>query len=179
MQNKYLNSVVFFCGFISLTIPYHAEAGSAYDNKLLGKCFDTAKEFLFAAYGEKGGNDENIEVSDSMIDGKTVTWVVDKTPMTNYQWFLLENSKQQICLRLFVPAASLVEAMPTKVSSKTAPRRMRAFIGPGPGFPAKQIIFRYSNKQQIFWPERCIGTWLTETGKIKYSKQISCETIFD
>lgn len=178
MQNKYLRFLVLVFGLSISPSILLAEGASVYEHRLLGKCFGSANEFISAAFGEGSHADPNIEITKSNIQGKQITWVVDKTPTSNYQWFLLDNSGGLICLRLFVPAASLVEEMP-KQKNKPCDLRMRAFIGPGPGFPAKEMIFLYSEKRQVFQPEHCTGTWFNDKGIKKYSKKISCEKILN
>lgn len=144
------------------------------DHALMGHCFANPQGFIESAFGAAAAEDENIKSrpASDLKDGSV--WVIDYTPGTNYQWYLLQPGEGgQLCLTLFVPAAAQVALSKSKgvlaATSKTQA---------SPGFPAKQVDFKRKQGEGRFSPVTCQEIDYTKS-KTGTRRKVDCAGVFD
>ncbi|MET0406344.1 MAG: hypothetical protein ABW123_28250 [Cystobacter sp.] len=165
MRYKFAESMFLF---LALLFPpcarAQASAGTAAPgDKLLGQCFANAQEALQAVFGAAGLDDENITVrpAQTLSDGRV--WVVDRTPGSNYAWYLLQpNEGFHFCLTLYVPAAASVEVN-QRGTTQTATAKTQA----SPGQSMKQATYQRRKGARVFSfnPTSCLKITLRDDGE--------------
>lgn len=140
---------------------------------LLGRCFPTAGDFIEAVAGPQGRKDENIRLgpAGSCMDGSV--WIVDQTPQTNYQWYLLQPGEPaELCLTLFVPAAAQV-TLGAVENAQTAYAKTQA----SPNFPVKEVRFARPRQARLFHPVACAELRLS--GEDRERMPVQCASLFE
>jgi hypothetical protein len=160
---------------LSLSTVARGEAVSSWaDHALMGRCFASPQGFIESAFGAAGAEDENIKSSPAnpLKDGSV--WVIDHTPGTNSQWYLLQPGEgKQLCLTLFVPAAAQVT-----LSQSAKALAAKAKTQASPGFPAKQVDFKRKQGETRFSPVACQEIDYTKS-KAGTRRKVDCASVFD
>lgn len=144
-------------------------------HRLLGQCFPNAQKFIETMAGPEALEDENIKIRPAAPLAGGNTWVVDETPQTNHEWYLLQpGDASNVCLTLFVPAAAQV-TLKQGEKGQTAESRTQ----PSPDFPEKRVEFARAAGESTFHPKTCTEI-RPSTGKRPAShKTVSCAGFFD
>lgn len=160
-----------FCLWIAASSLLHAETWE--NHPRLGNCFADPKAFIQAEFGPSGTQDENIVVSQAvpLTDGSV--WVVDRTAMTNFQWYLLQPGRGALCLTAFIPNAVQSELRQEKDGLALMARTQAA-----PGFPEKAVTFRRLQGEASFKATSCREVLRAPSGK-ETIRQVSCPKIFE
>jgi hypothetical protein len=156
--------------FSSPAIAAKVQDFNPFEHSALGKCFDGADSFIRKTLGESAPSDQNIIKSTK----GSWTWIVDQTATKNYTWYLLQSRDSQICLRVFVPAASHVEFRKPLSHSQ-----VNAFVAPEAGFPAKLIELTPRPDARSFHASRCYILKGSAPLKITKRRLIPCESLYD
>lgn len=139
----------------------------------LGQCVPTARDFVEAVAGKQGLTDENIRIRPAAPLSDGSTWVIDQTPQTNYEWYLLQpGEKSDLCLTLHVPVAAQV-LLAEGAQGQTADSQTQA----SPGFPAKAVHFVRPPGERVFHPVTC--TEIRFEGDDVARKDVPCAGFFE
>lgn len=141
------------------------------DHRLMGKCWPTPRDFVVALLGAAALEDENIHTDPAkpLRDGST--WVVDQTPTTNYDWYLLQpGAGGQLCMTLFVPSASDVT-----LSKRGSALEARSGAQ---GDPSVAVRFVRPRGSERFQPVACVEQRSSEDRRRWLRRTVPCADVF-
>lgn len=139
---------------------------------LLGRCFPTARDFAEAAFGQQGLTDGSIRIraADPLSDGSI--WVLDETPQTNWEWFLLHpRGKSELCLTLRVPHAVEVHLAQSEQGQEAV-----SLTQAPPGYPVEKVRFTRPAGERVFLPTTC--TEIRFEGDDEVIEDVPCASFF-
>lgn len=139
---------------------------------LMGRCFPTARDFVEAAFGQQGLTDGSIGIraADPLSDGSI--WVLDETPQTNWEWFLLQpRGKSELCVTLRVPHAVQVNLAESEQGQDAI-----SLTQASPGYPVERVRFMRPAGERMFHPTTC--TEIRFEGDDEALKDVPCTNFF-
>lgn len=175
MSSKFLRFLLAVPICMWLNLGCATDRLSPFKNPFLGKCFQDTTTALKAIGGIDADQDENFLVKESSVPAGG-QWIIDKTSEHNYQWHLIEPSRQGNlkCVSLYIPFASEVSGQ-----LRSGIATIEAKTQASPGFREITMIFRKSAKLGYYVPVSCHKAETDALGRKSPKTEVNCLSVAD